>query len=79
MVRGSFCYRCLLTTALPQPQGQAQRQAQGNVTALSDKGLIQALEGNYSGALSLYKKAFRSLSQLQQGPEIGSVYLLHAG
>ena len=45
-----------LTSALPQRQGQAQPQAQGNVTVIYDKGLIQALEGNYSGALSLYKK-----------------------
>ena len=45
-----------LTSALPQPRGQAQPQAQGNVTVIYDKGLIQALEGNYSGALSLYKK-----------------------
>ena len=42
-----------LTNALPQPHGQAQ----GNATMISNKGLIQALEGNYSGALSLYKKA----------------------
>jgi tetratricopeptide (TPR) repeat protein len=41
-----------LTSALPQPQGHAQE----NVTVIHDKGLIQALEGNYSGALSLYKK-----------------------
>ena len=45
-----------LTNALPQPQGQAQPQAQGNATMIS-KGLIQALEGNYSSVLSLYKKA----------------------
>ena len=45
-----------LTSALPQPQRQAQPQAQGNVTVMYDKALIQALEGNYSGALSLYKK-----------------------
>ena len=38
-----------LTNALPQPHGQAQ----GNATMISNKGLIQALEGNYSGALSL--------------------------
>ena len=44
------------TSALPQRQGQAQPQAQGNVTVIYDKALLQALEGNYSGALSLYKK-----------------------
>jgi len=42
-----------VSSALPQSQGQAL--GQGNVTVLHDKGLIQALEGNYSGALSLCK------------------------
>jgi tetratricopeptide (TPR) repeat protein len=45
-----------LTSVLSQPQRQAQPQAQGNVTVIYDKALLQALEGNYRGALSLYKK-----------------------
>ena len=42
--------------ALPQPQSQVQVQVQGNTTALADKGLRLALEGNYSGALDYYHK-----------------------
>ncbi len=42
-----------LASALPQPQAQAQ----GNTTVLADEGFKLSLEGNYSGALSLFKKA----------------------
>ena len=42
----STMYGSDTTSALPQPRGLAQSQAQGNVTVISDKGLIQALEGN---------------------------------
>jgi hypothetical protein len=37
------------------PQVSLQLQAQGNITLIYDKGL-EALEGNHSGALSLYTK-----------------------
>jgi hypothetical protein len=54
--------RASALSQLPQtphasPVATPQSQAQGNVTAIYIKGLIQAFDGNYSGALHLYKKA----------------------